>query len=61
MAGALAVAVLLLVVFVIFGGETEVTPEYLAWQWVVENVDGAGEAIAGWMSAENPVLRELGW
>ena len=59
-AGALAVAVLLVVVFVVFGGETEVTPEELARQWVAENVDGAGEAIAGWMSAENPVLRELG-
>ena len=35
------------------------TPEDLARQGVVKNLDGAGEAIAGWMSVQNPVLREL--
>ena len=59
-AGALAVAVLLLVVVFVFRGETEMTPEDLARQWVAGNVDAVGEDIAGWMSAENPVLRELG-
>ena len=34
-------------------------PEDLARQWVVKNSDGAGESIAGWMLAENSVLREL--
>ena len=59
-AGALAVAVLLLVVVFVFRGEIEMTPEDLARQWVAGNVDAVGEDIAGWMSAENPVLRELG-
>ena len=59
-AGTLAVAVLLLVVVFVFRGETEMTPEDLARQWVSGNVDAVGEDIAGWMSAEKPVPRELG-
>lgn len=59
-AGALAVAVLLLVVVFVFRGETEMTPDDLARQWVAETVDAVGEDIAGWMSAGNPALRELG-
>ena len=59
-AGALAVAVLLLVVVFVFRGETDMTPEDLARQWVAGNVDTVGEDIAGWMAAGNPVLRELG-
>ena len=57
--GILAALVLLVVVFVSMGGD-EVTPEDLARQWVDDNVDGVGESIAGWMSGQNPVLRELG-
>ena len=59
-AGALAVAVLLLVVLFVFRGEAEMTPEDQARQWVAGNVDAVGEDIAGWMSGDNLVLRELG-
>ena len=56
----MAVAVLLVAVLVVLSDEVETTPEDLARQWVAENVDYAGEAIAGWMSVGNPILRELG-
>ena len=59
-AGVLAVGVLMMLVFVSSGCGSDATPEELARRWVAENVDEAGEAIAGWMSGENPVLRELG-
>ena len=59
-AGILAVVVLLFVVVFVFRSETDMTPEGLARQWVAGNVDTVGEDIAGWMSAGNPVLRELG-
>ena len=49
-----------MVVLVVFRGEVETTPEDLARRWVSENVDAVGEDIAGWMSGENPFLRELG-
>ncbi len=41
-------------------GTEEASPEDLARQWVAGSVDAVGEDIAGWMSAENTILRELG-
>ena len=58
--GGLMVAVLLAAVLFTFVSGSRMTPEDLARRWVSKNVDAVGEDIAGWMSADNPVLRELG-
>ncbi len=59
------VAVGLLLVLVVaasflFGPLSKLEPEQIAKQWVESNVDAAGEAIAGFVVAEQPLLTELG-
>lgn len=38
----------------------KLTPDQLAQQWVQSNVDSTGEIIAGWLTANTEILRELG-
>ena len=53
-----AVLVIAAAAIIIRSGTT--TPEVLAERWVGDNVDAWGEEIAGFLSGQNPVLRELG-
>ena len=55
-----AAVLVVLVAWVLVRGERHLSPDELAHQWVESNVDTVGEEIAGFLTAQQPVLRELG-
>ena len=55
-----ATALIVAFVLVITTTDQSLSPEELAARWVDDNVDALSEEIAGYLSGQNPVLREVG-
>ncbi len=60
MGAAVGTALLVAVALIILPTDQSLSPEELAARWVDGNVDALGEEIAGYLSGQNPVLREVG-
>ena len=55
-----AAVLIIAVVWLVNTTNQELSPTEVAARWVDDNVDALGEEIAGYLTGQNPVLREIG-